>query len=542
MVRIYSLTQSRILQKLEFPTEMNHATISPDGKLLIASGDEPKAFFCRRKRLVNSTDTESNFARFEWQKIADPRLSVAIDGDPCFSTGFSPSGHICAIASQIGTITIFNTRLVKDEMATDEAVIEVLKSSRPSLNEDSGGAVRSMSFSPEPWDLFAWAEDYGRVCITDLRSAFHSRQTIELDLYAVDVDRVDITDYDEQLTTAEQRELEIEARFVQRHREALDAQDRLAAVTYAADYIEVAAERRRLQRAARDSGSSMSIHDPLAHVITNEEAQVLESLRVERLRDNEREQDRRDASTRSFSIQYHQPSESSPSSRHRENEHGNSSSSTPPGTRNTNIHLYMRERYLSQNRPTDRSYQPRRRGSVIISNSTSPNPSFLFHPSSLAPIGSTSSTLSTSPSRLGSTLNLATSTSTATASSTNLPRPTSTNTDPWQTTSAATSTTSVLDTIAHARRQRESSNQAPDTPSNFQRRMQQQQHSLARTERSRAERLRQLTGESSYDEHELEILRMVSGRTVSERMPSWRDRGLGVGIMGIGWSPDGRFL
>ena len=536
MVRIYSLTQSRILQKLEFPTAMNHATICPDGKLLIASGDEPKAFFCRRKRLVNSTDIESNFARFEWQKIADPRLSVAIDGDPCFSTGFSPSGHICAIASQIGTITIFDTRLIKDEMATDEAVIDVLKSSRPCLNENSGGAVRSMSFSPEPWDLFAWAEDYGRVCVTDLRSAFRSRQTIELDLYAVDVDRVDITDYDEQLTTAEQRELEIEARFVQRHREALDAQDRLAAVTHAADYMELAAERRRLQRAARDSGSSMSIHDPLAHVITNEEAQVLESLRVERLRDNEREQERRDASTRSFSIQYHQPSDSSPSSRHRDNEHRNSSSSTHPATRNTSIHQYVRERYLNQNRPTDRSYQPRRRGSVIISNSTSPNPSFLFHPSSLAPIGSTSSTLSTSPSRLGTTLTLAT--STTTASPTNLPRPTSTNTDPWQTTSAAISSPSVLDTIAHARRQRESSNQAPDTPSNFQRRIQQQQQqSLARTERSRAERLRQLTGESSYDEYELEMLRMVS-----ERMPSWRDRGLGVGIMGIGWSPDGRFL
>ena len=516
---------------------MNHATISPDGELLIASGDEPKAFFCRRKRLMNTSNTESGFARYEWQRIADPQLSLAAPGDMCFSTSFSPSGHICAVASQLGTITIFDTQLITDDMAADEAVIQVLKSSRPCLEHDSSGAVRSMSFSPEPWDLFAWAEDYGRICITDIRSGFRSRQTIELDLYAVDVDRAELSDYDEELTTTEQRELEIEARFVQRHREALDAQDRLAAVNHAADYMELAAERRRLQRAARDNGFSTAVHDPAAHLITDDEAQVLESLRVERLRDNDREQERRDGSPRPFSIQYRQSSDSNLSSRHRESELISSSSSTPLAVRNTSIHQYMRERFLDRTRPMDRSYQPRRRGSVIIPNSTSSTPSFLFHSSSLAPIGSTSSTLSTSPSRLASTLTSAT--STTTAPPTNLPRPSSTSTDPWQTTSTAITSTSVQDTIASARSQREFSNRTPETPSNFERRMLQQQ-SIARTERFRAERLRQLQSriaEHSYDEYELEMLRRVS-----ERMP-WRERETGgVGLMGIGWSPDGRFL
>ena len=518
---------------------MNHATFSPDGKLLIASGDEPKAFFCRRKHLVDSTENESSFASYEWQRIADPQLSLAAPGDMCFSTCFSPSGHICAVASQVGTITIFDTRLITDDIVTDEAVIDVLKSSRPYTNEDTSGAVRSMSFSPEPWDLFAWAEDRGRVCVTDLRSAFRSRQTTELDLHAIDVDRADISDYDEELTTTERRELEIEARFVQRHREALDAQDRLAAVNHAADYMELAAERRRLQRAARDNGFSTSIHDPSAHLISDDEAQVLESLRAERLSDNDREQERRETSPRPFSIQYRQSSDSNLSGRHRENELLSSSSSTPLAVRNTSIHQYMRERFLDRTRPTDRSYQPRRRGSVIIPNGTSSNPSFLFHPSSLAPIGSTSSTLSTSPSRLASTLTSATSTSTAaTIPPTNLPRPSSSSTDTWQTFTTAITSTPVQDTIARMRRERESLNQTPETPSNFERRMLQQQ-SLARTERFRAERLRQLQSriaENSYEEYELEMLRRVS-----ERMP-WRDRDTGVGLMGIGWSPDGRFL
>ena len=63
---------------------------------------------------------------------------------------------ICAVASQNGIITIFDTALIHDDMDADEAVIDVLRSSRPSMFPIHTGAVRSMSFSPSPWDLLAW--------------------------------------------------------------------------------------------------------------------------------------------------------------------------------------------------------------------------------------------------------------------------------------------------------------------------------------------------------------------------------------------------
>jgi hypothetical protein len=49
-VQIFSLHQLEVLKVLEFSTNMNHASISPDGELLIACGDNASAFFCRRKQ------------------------------------------------------------------------------------------------------------------------------------------------------------------------------------------------------------------------------------------------------------------------------------------------------------------------------------------------------------------------------------------------------------------------------------------------------------------------------------------------------------
>ncbi|KAL9117950.1 MAG: hypothetical protein Q9187_005506 [Circinaria calcarea] len=515
---------------------MNHATISPNGELLVAAGDEPRAFFCKRKSLASlAVNDESVFARYEWHEIAEPRLSLAVPWDMCFSTAFSPSGHICAVASQVGTITIFDTRLIRDDMETDEAVIDVLRSSRPCLSSDeSSGAVRSMSFSPEPWDLFAWAEDRGRVCVTDLRNAFRSRQTIDLDVHSIDMVTANISDYDESTSVVEQRELEIEARFVQRHREALDAQDHLAAVNHAADYMEIAAERRRLRRELRDAGQRFSIHDLSPHAITDDEREILESLRAERQREHDLEQERREPSQHPFSVHYVQSSDTSPASQPPGADSFTATLSSTIQTRNTNIHQYMRERYLDRTRPTDRSYQPRRRSSVVISNSNTSNPSFLFHPSSLAPIGTNTSTLSASPSRLASTITTAP--STTTAPPTNLPRQTS-STDPWQTISAAMTSTSALETAARNRRERESATPTTTTatePTNFERRMTHQAQA-ARTERLRAERLRR-TGEGAYDDYELEMLRRVGERESRQREDA------GVGTMGIGWSGDGRFL
>ena len=92
-VRIFSLTQSRLLATLEFPIPMNHASISPDGKLLLAVGDRHTAFFYKRVRLPALSVGVSSYARYEWQEIVRLNLSLAELKDTCFSTAFSPSGR-----------------------------------------------------------------------------------------------------------------------------------------------------------------------------------------------------------------------------------------------------------------------------------------------------------------------------------------------------------------------------------------------------------------------------------------------------------------
>ena len=262
-IRIFSLTQACLLKTLEFPTAMNHASLSPDGKLLLAVGDRHTAFFCRRVRLpCASNGGVSSYARYEWHEITGLKLSLAESKDACklflgvsasrsrllfgretwrrskiilprhsspppsknqssiyvqtrmlipqfprflyriftirsyvniehnlsfvsqnelreifrkgtllllFETAYDSdvlpwTSHadvrfpvdICAVASQNGIITILNTALIHDNADADEAIIEVLRSSRPSVYPHYIGAVRSMSFSPGPWDLLAW--------------------------------------------------------------------------------------------------------------------------------------------------------------------------------------------------------------------------------------------------------------------------------------------------------------------------------------------------------------------------------------------------
>ena len=81
-VRIFSLTQSRLLETLEFPIAMNHASISPDGKLLLAVGDRHTAFFFKRARLFSAlSDGVSSYAKYEWHEIAALKLSLAESKD-----------------------------------------------------------------------------------------------------------------------------------------------------------------------------------------------------------------------------------------------------------------------------------------------------------------------------------------------------------------------------------------------------------------------------------------------------------------------------
>ena len=528
---------------------MNHASISPDGKVLLAVGDEvpprneTRAFFCRRIEETGAISEEQlAYSIYEWHKFAEPRLtSAGSEEDPCFCTAFSSSGRICAVASQSGIITFFDTSRIQDDMETDEGVIAVLRSSRPSLRLIWSGAVRSMCFSPAPWDLFAWAEDQGRVCVIDLRSTFQSRQTIELEIDSPDLERADVHDHD---STSAQRQFELERRFVERHREALEAQDHLAAVNHTADYLEMAAERRRVEREAGASQDSFRSFSP-------SERQMIDSIGLRRLQGNQTGHS--DA-----------PAPAPTSVNYTPNRHVESSTwnGLPSPTATTNvqsrsmgtasIHDFMRHRNWERSRASDRSYQPRRRSSVVISSSNSNLSSDISSPhpsSSLTPIGSNNSTFSTSPSRLPS-------------GNSAIPVPHLFEaSDPWQTISDAMGSARMSpDTAARLRgvqsrshERRLQSNTSPQVTTD--RRIQAIQEARERSRAEHADAVEAITNRAReanargsrqmrasradvvYDEIDREVLL----RRLDE--PRRRPRNEeGVITMGIGWSVDGRNL
>ena len=419
---------------------MNHASISPDQELLIAVGDQPRAFFCKRITLASpAEDVETRFADFDWLQFAEPKLSLADLQDSCFTTAFSPSGHICAVASQSGVVTVFDTSLIKNDMDTDEAVIDVLKSTRGISRDRMCGAIRAMSFAPAPWDLLAWAEDQGRVCVTDLRRRFFSRQTIELDIDSPDLNKIHMSAYDDGDRTAEERQMEIQARFIMRQREALAAQNYPAAISHTADYLEAtAAQSARRRRMINENQAGM--RDVLADF--NEDSVLTERERAMIGRTWSRDDDGTGAGNSQwnpYNMNYTYGAETASSARPsdtQDSSHSPSSNTPPPG-RQESIRDFIRQRSLEhnleRNRPGSRSYQPRRRSSVVISNTNHNNQFSSSHPSSLAPIGTSTPTLSTSPSRLAST----TTESASSLSNAQQLMGTSTNGDPWQTISDA---------------------------------------------------------------------------------------------------------
>lgn len=165
---------------------MNYATISPDSRLLAAVGDEPRAYFYGIKRNFGQavlTENDEKFTGWEWELLRCIELDVGtrFDDGCCFTVAFSPSSRLCAIGSQSGAIIIFDATAVQailEEPNGKDTIIRRFHSSRSFYH---GGAVRSMSFSPEPWDILVWIEDHGRAGIADTRQNFSRGQMLELD-------------------------------------------------------------------------------------------------------------------------------------------------------------------------------------------------------------------------------------------------------------------------------------------------------------------------------------------------------------------------
>jgi hypothetical protein len=283
-VRVYSLVDNLELCCIDLPIAMNHATISPDGKFLVAVGDQQTGFFFERclpgperPSSWKEPSDRINSVPPEWKLFDEVTLYVPSNqcAEGYFTTAWSPSGRLCAVGSECGYITVFDVDHLKVAEYGEDAILRVISSTKPDVCTGAG-AVRTMQFSPAPWDFLIWSEDQGKVCVADLRSGLKMKQVLTLDPKEEGIKKVEIADFDLSLTP-EMSELRREADFIRRYRRTLDAEGTQAAVDAANEYFEADSER---QRALRRLGVVESDNDP--HGLSSEERRILETLRTSR--------------------------------------------------------------------------------------------------------------------------------------------------------------------------------------------------------------------------------------------------------------------
>ncbi|THX16030.1 hypothetical protein D6D13_01623 [Aureobasidium pullulans] len=299
-VRVYSLTQALETAVLDLPFPMNHASISPDGTTLVAVGDSNQAFFFTRTLQqsppqIPKPHNRLNMSNVTWDLANIVHLRA---GDPTaqpgyFTTAWSPNGSLAALGSEGGYITVFDMDLFA-QCAPDEAedaIVATVPSTRPNIVAAlHPGAVRTMLFSPEPWDLLIWAEDQGRVCIGDLRTGLKTKQVIELKLDEEGLKKIELEDLVSEDLAEGDRLDDLQQEILNRYREARDPAEQ---GNFATEFLQ-ARERERYQHLDRAratlptsrEAASTSEDDPRG--LTAHEQQILEALRTTRQREEAR--------------------------------------------------------------------------------------------------------------------------------------------------------------------------------------------------------------------------------------------------------------
>jgi hypothetical protein len=270
-VTVVDLETREVVERLELDDCVNRAVISPDGRLLIAIGDDPYMHVYHRKQkgfTGKRAFTERATRQYGWFKFQKIHLQGQRSTDTSemrgsFAAAFSPSGRYLAVGTQYGIISVFETSYLT--LADADPLIVSFTTTRPNVRH---GAVRDMEFSPEPYDLLAWTEDHGIVTVADMRHCFLSRQVIMMDPRAEGIERIGVIEHSDDLV--------IDPRL---------RQFRIDPDGNSSDSIAAEMERRQLRYLSRERLDRL--HSPL----TPEETEVLEALQVSR-RQREREASR----------------------------------------------------------------------------------------------------------------------------------------------------------------------------------------------------------------------------------------------------------
>ncbi|KAK9472219.1 quinon protein alcohol dehydrogenase-like superfamily, partial [Dipodascopsis tothii] len=160
----YSVVESHRL-----PVPLNHSSISPDGRTIVACGDSAEIF------VLHPHEPAPGDRR--WTHA----LTLPTSADAGFSTAFSPSGVLFAVASQDGLASVFDTRyLAPAGPAGPTRPLTQVQSSCPG---EGSSAFRCLKFSAGAEDLLLVAEQAGRVHVVDTRK-LEDRQVLTIPPHA----------------------------------------------------------------------------------------------------------------------------------------------------------------------------------------------------------------------------------------------------------------------------------------------------------------------------------------------------------------------
>ncbi|KAK9482082.1 hypothetical protein V1527DRAFT_477527 [Lipomyces starkeyi] len=174
-----------VIDTLQLPVPLNHASISPDRKSIIACGDSAHLFVFHpeeRKRNNEASDEATrvdSLASLKWTRTA----TLATSADAGFSTAFSPSGVLFAVASQDGLASIYDSRYLSASLSSTylstrnvPKPMKYIESTRP---HEIPGAFRCLKFSTGPENLLLISEQSDRVHVVDTRR-FEDRQILDI--------------------------------------------------------------------------------------------------------------------------------------------------------------------------------------------------------------------------------------------------------------------------------------------------------------------------------------------------------------------------
>jgi WD40 repeat protein len=151
-IKIWNIDKWRSDGTIKLPVAINHCSVSPDKTSMVCVGDSSDIFLFD----ISTTGSFHHQATFTGSE------------DSSFSTAFSSTSSMFAVASQDGTVSVWDRRFARTTTpATNSGKLKTLKTTRV---RSPYGAARLVKFSQGPIDLLIFTEQREFIHLVDART------------------------------------------------------------------------------------------------------------------------------------------------------------------------------------------------------------------------------------------------------------------------------------------------------------------------------------------------------------------------------------